>query len=81
IPLHVAAKYGKIEVASLLLQKRAAPDAAGKVRCISPVHLAAQEGSVDLVSLLLRAHTHTHTHKHTHIHTYLQQNDLRCNIN
>jgi hypothetical protein len=27
----VAAKYGKMEVASLLLQKRAAPDAAGKV--------------------------------------------------
>lgn len=28
----MAAKYGKLEVASLLLQKRAAPDAAGKVR-------------------------------------------------
>lgn len=34
-PLHVAAKYGKIEVANLLLQKQAAPDAAGKVKvCI-----------------------------------------------
>lgn len=31
-PLHVAAKYGKIEVANLLLQKNASPDAAGKVR-------------------------------------------------
>lgn len=31
-PLHVAAKYGKMEVASLLLQKRASPDAAGKVK-------------------------------------------------
>lgn len=30
-PLHVAAKYGKIEVANLLLQKSAPPDAAGKV--------------------------------------------------
>lgn len=30
-PLHVAAKYGKIEVANLLLQKNASPDAAGKV--------------------------------------------------
>lgn len=31
-PLHVAAKYGKLEVANLLLQKSASPDAAGKVR-------------------------------------------------
>lgn len=31
-PLHVAAKYGKIEVANLLLQKNAPPDAAGKVQ-------------------------------------------------
>lgn len=30
----MAAKYGKMEVASLLLQKGAAPDAAGKVRCL-----------------------------------------------
>lgn len=30
-PLHVAAKYGKIEVANLLLQKNASPDASGKV--------------------------------------------------
>lgn len=31
-PLHVAAKYGKLEVANLLLQKNAPPDAAGKVK-------------------------------------------------
>lgn len=31
-PLHVAAKYGNMEVANLLLQKNAAPDAAGKVK-------------------------------------------------
>jgi len=30
-PLHVAAKYGKMEVANLLLQRNAPPDAAGKV--------------------------------------------------
>ncbi len=36
-PLHVAAKYGKIEVAKLLLQKRAPPDAAGKVK-VSILH-------------------------------------------
>lgn len=31
-PLHVAAKYGSLEVAKLLLQRRASPDSAGKVR-------------------------------------------------
>lgn len=31
-PLHVAAKYGSLDVAKLLLQRRAAADAAGKVR-------------------------------------------------
>lgn len=30
-PLHVAAKYGSLEVAKLLLQRRACPDSAGKV--------------------------------------------------
>lgn len=30
-PLHVAAKYGSLEVAKLLLQRRAPPDSAGKV--------------------------------------------------
>lgn len=35
----MAAKYGKMEVASLLLHKRAAPDAAGKVRTKSYVSL------------------------------------------
>lgn len=31
-PLHVAAKYGNMEVANLLLQRNASPDAAGKVK-------------------------------------------------
>ncbi|KAG5263009.1 hypothetical protein AALO_G00281450 [Alosa alosa] len=39
-PLHVAAKYGKIEVANLLLQKKAPPDAAGKSG-LTPLHVAA----------------------------------------
>ena len=29
--MHVAAKYGSLEVAKLLLQRRASPDSAGKV--------------------------------------------------
>ncbi len=32
-PLHVASKYGSLDVAKLLLQRRAPPDSAGKV-CI-----------------------------------------------
>lgn len=35
--MHVAAKYGKIEVANLLLQKNAQPDAAGKVTHVKPL--------------------------------------------
>lgn len=31
----MAAKYGKIEVANLLLQKNASPDASGKVRQVT----------------------------------------------
>lgn len=30
-PLHVAAKYGKVDVAEVLLEHNAAPNAAGKV--------------------------------------------------
>jgi len=38
----VAAKYGKIEVANLLLQKNASPDASGKVGQMPPLPLAQQ---------------------------------------
>ena len=39
-PLHVAAKYGSLDVAKLLLQRRALPDDAGKVswRHTQPMH-------------------------------------------
>ncbi|TMS04344.1 Ankyrin-3 [Larimichthys crocea] len=51
-PLHVAAKYGKMEVASLLLQKRAAPDAAGK-NGYTPLHIAAKKNQMDIGTTLL----------------------------
>uniref|UniRef100_A0A671Z148 Ankyrin 3 n=1 Tax=Sparus aurata TaxID=8175 RepID=A0A671Z148_SPAAU len=51
-PLHVAAKYGKMEVASLLLQKRAAPDAAGKSG-LTPLHVAAHYDNQRVALLLL----------------------------
>lgn len=38
----MAAKYGKIEVANLLLQKNASPDASGKVGWKKPLPLAQQ---------------------------------------
>lgn len=38
----MAAKYGKIEVANLLLQKNASPDASGKVGQKKPLPLAQQ---------------------------------------
>lgn len=44
-PLHVAAKYGKMEVASLLLQKRASPDAAGKVKNVLKSEKEARPGA------------------------------------
>uniref|UniRef100_A0A670IQV0 Ankyrin 3 n=1 Tax=Podarcis muralis TaxID=64176 RepID=A0A670IQV0_PODMU len=51
-PLHVAAKYGKIEVANLLLQKNASPDAAGKSG-LTPLHVAAHYDNQKVALLLL----------------------------
>uniref|UniRef100_A0A8C2H9T7 Ankyrin 3 n=1 Tax=Cyprinus carpio TaxID=7962 RepID=A0A8C2H9T7_CYPCA len=51
-PLHVAAKYGKIEVANLLLQKEAPPDAAGKSG-LTPLHVAAHYDNQKVALLLL----------------------------
>lgn len=38
-PLHVAAKYGSLDVAKLLLQRRAAADSAGKVKVFKHICL------------------------------------------
>lgn len=51
-PLHVAAKYGKLEVASLLLQKSASPDASGKSG-LTPLHVAAHYDNQKVALLLL----------------------------
>uniref|UniRef100_A0A8C5HEW6 Ankyrin-3-like n=1 Tax=Gouania willdenowi TaxID=441366 RepID=A0A8C5HEW6_GOUWI len=52
-PLHVAAKYGKLEVSNLLLQKNAAPDAAGKVNGLTPLHVATHYDNQKVALLLL----------------------------
>lgn len=55
-PLHVAAKYGSLDVAQLLLHRRVAADSAGKVR------LAGRWDGPALSSPLLSPTSHGHGH-------------------
>ncbi|KAF5907142.1 ankyrin-2-like isoform X17, partial [Clarias magur] len=51
-PLHVASKYGSLDVAKLLLQRRAPPDASGK-NGLTPLHVAAHYDNQKVALLLL----------------------------
>lgn len=51
-PLHIAAKQNQVEVASVLLQNGASPNAES-LQGITPLHLASQEGRPDMVALLI----------------------------
>uniref|UniRef100_A0A4W5MDH2 Ankyrin 2 n=1 Tax=Hucho hucho TaxID=62062 RepID=A0A4W5MDH2_9TELE len=51
-PLHVASKYGSLDVTKLLLQKRAPPDSAGK-NGLTPLHVAAHYDNQKVALLLL----------------------------
>jgi len=51
-PLHMAAKFGKLRVAQLLLDKGADANAEGKYR-LTPLHVATHYGSTDVAMLLL----------------------------
>ena len=51
-PLHIAAKYGNIKVARLLLQKEADPNIQGK-NGLTPLHVATHYNNVNVALLLL----------------------------
>lgn len=53
-PLHIASRLGKTEIAQLLLQHMAHPDAA-TTNGYTPLHISAREGQVDVASVLLEA--------------------------
>uniref|UniRef100_A0A673G7M4 Ankyrin-3-like n=1 Tax=Sinocyclocheilus rhinocerous TaxID=307959 RepID=A0A673G7M4_9TELE len=77
-PLHVAAKYGKIEVAKLLLQKRAPPDAAGKSG-LTPLHVAAHYDNQKVALLLLDQGSSPHAaakNGYTPLHIAAKKNQM-----
>lgn len=58
-PLHIAAKYGNIKVARLLLQKDANPDVQGK-NGLTPLHVATHYNHVNVAQLLLENKANPH---------------------
>uniref|UniRef100_M4ATT3 Ankyrin 3 n=1 Tax=Xiphophorus maculatus TaxID=8083 RepID=M4ATT3_XIPMA len=77
-PLHVAAKYGKIEVANLLLQKNAPVDAAGKSG-LTPLHVAAHYDNQKVALLLLKQGASPHAaakNGYTPLHIAAKKNQM-----
>ena len=58
-PLHIAAKYGHIKVARLLLQKDADPNVQGK-NGLTPLHVATHYNNVNVALLLLESGASPH---------------------
>jgi len=69
-PLHVAAHYGQVEVARILLEAGAKPDQEDLQvnKCFKKCLSFNKITQVANEELLL-VHTHTHTHAHPHAHT------------
>uniref|UniRef100_A0A8C3JWW3 Ankyrin-1 n=1 Tax=Calidris pygmaea TaxID=425635 RepID=A0A8C3JWW3_9CHAR len=77
-PLHVAAKYGKVDVAELLLAHDAHPNAAGK-NGLTPLHVAVHHNNLEIVRLLLPKGSSPHSsawNGYTPLHIAAKQNQL-----
>uniref|UniRef100_A0A452J6A7 Ankyrin-1 n=1 Tax=Gopherus agassizii TaxID=38772 RepID=A0A452J6A7_9SAUR len=79
-PLHVAAKYGKVDVARVLLEHDAHPNAAGKVsNGLTPLHVAVHHNNLEIVRLLLPKGSSPHCsawNGYTPLHIAAKQNQL-----
>jgi ankyrin len=52
-PLHIAAHYGNVNIANLLLDRGANVNFAASKHSITPLHVAAKWGRANMVTLLL----------------------------
>ncbi|GAB1288098.1 Ankyrin-2 [Apodemus speciosus] len=78
-PLHVAAKYGSLDVAKLLLQRRAAADSAGK-NGLTPLHVAAHYDNQKVALLLLEKGASPHAtakNGYTPLHIAAKKNQMQ----
>lgn len=76
-PLHIAAKYGNIKVARLLLQKDANPDCQGK-NGLTPLHVATHYNHVNVALLLLDNKASPHSIAKVQAHLYVKTGTLSC---
>uniref|UniRef100_A0A8C8A1X9 Ankyrin 1 n=1 Tax=Oryzias sinensis TaxID=183150 RepID=A0A8C8A1X9_9TELE len=77
-PLHVASKYGKVDVAELLLERGANPNAAGK-NGLTPLHVAVHHNNLDVVNLLVSKGGSPHSaarNGYTALHIAAKQNQV-----
>uniref|UniRef100_A0A3Q3APQ9 Ankyrin-1 n=1 Tax=Kryptolebias marmoratus TaxID=37003 RepID=A0A3Q3APQ9_KRYMA len=77
-PLHVASKYGKVDVAELLLERGANPNAAGK-NGLTPLHVAVHHNNLDVVKLLVSKGGSAHStarNGYTPLHIAAKQNQM-----
>uniref|UniRef100_A0A3B3SKH6 Ankyrin 1 n=1 Tax=Paramormyrops kingsleyae TaxID=1676925 RepID=A0A3B3SKH6_9TELE len=77
-PLHVACKYGKLDVAELLLERGANPNTSGK-NGLTPLHVAVHHNNLDVVKLLVSKGSspyNTARNGYTPLHIAAKQNQL-----